>query len=76
LGVADFVRDLKPQFFLMENVPALASDVHNRQLAIAVFEELESLGYELSAEVVNAATAAKIADLLASSGRRPGVLRL
>ena len=52
---ADFVRNLKPDYFLMENVPALASDVHNRQLAISVFEELESLGYELSAEVVNSA---------------------
>jgi DNA (cytosine-5)-methyltransferase 1 len=52
---ADFVRKLKPVHFVMENVPALASDVHNRHLAIAVFEELESLGYELSAEVVNAA---------------------
>lgn len=49
---ADYVRQLKPRFFLMENVPAIASDVHNRQLAIAVFEELESLGYHLSAEVV------------------------
>ncbi|MBI5309502.1 MAG: DNA cytosine methyltransferase [Actinobacteria bacterium] len=52
---ADYVRKLKPQFFLMENVPAVASDVHNRRLAIAVFEELESLGYHLSAEVVCAA---------------------
>lgn len=52
---ADYVRKLKPQFFLMENVPAIASDVHNRRLAIAVFEELESLGYHLSAEVVCAA---------------------
>jgi DNA (cytosine-5)-methyltransferase 1 len=52
---ADFVRKLEPTFFLMENVPALASDVHNRKLAVAVFEELESLGYALSAEVVNAA---------------------
>lgn len=52
---ADYVRKLKPRFFLMENVPAVASDVHNRRLAIAVFEELESLGYHLSAEVVCAA---------------------
>jgi DNA (cytosine-5)-methyltransferase 1 len=52
---ADYVRQLKPQFFVMENVPAIASDVHNRRLAIAVFEELESLGYKLSAEVVCAA---------------------
>lgn len=52
---ADYVRKLRPQFFLMENVPAIASDVHNRRLAIAVFEELESLGYHLSAEVVCAA---------------------
>lgn len=52
---ADYVRKLRPQFFLMENVPAVASDVHNRRLAIAVFEELESLGYHLSAEVVCAA---------------------
>jgi DNA (cytosine-5)-methyltransferase 1 len=52
---ADYVRRLKPRHFLMENVPAVASDVHNRRLAIAVFEELESLGYHLSAEVVCAA---------------------
>ena len=52
---ADYVRRLKPRHFLMENVPAVASDVHNRRLAIAVFEELESLGYQLSAEVVCAA---------------------
>jgi DNA (cytosine-5)-methyltransferase 1 len=52
---ADYVRNLKPKFFLMENVPAVASDVHNRHLAIAIFEELESLGYHLSAEVVCAA---------------------
>jgi DNA (cytosine-5)-methyltransferase 1 len=52
---ADYVRQLKPKYFLMENVPAIASDLHNRQLAIAVFEELESLGYNLSAEVVCAA---------------------
>lgn len=52
---ADYVRKLKPRFFVMENVPAIASDVHNRHLAIAVFEELESLGYQLSAEVVCAA---------------------
>ena len=52
---AKFVRDLQPKAFLVENVPALVSDVHNRALAIAVFEELEDLGYHLSAEVVNAA---------------------
>lgn len=52
---ADYVRKLKPRYFLMENVPAVASDVHNRRLAIAIFEELESLGYHLSAEVVCAA---------------------
>jgi DNA (cytosine-5)-methyltransferase 1 len=52
---ADYVRRLKPAYFLMENVPAVASDVHNRRLAIAVFEELESLGYHLNAEVVCAA---------------------
>ena len=52
---ADYIRELRPTYFLMENVPAVASDVHNRQLAIAVFEELESLGYHLSAEVVCAA---------------------
>jgi DNA (cytosine-5)-methyltransferase 1 len=52
---ADYVRKLKPDWFMMENVPALASDVHNRKLAIAVFEELSSLGYQLSAEVMNAA---------------------
>lgn len=52
---ADYVRQLKPKLFVMENVPAVASDVHNRALAIAVFEELESLGYHLSAEVVCAA---------------------
>jgi DNA (cytosine-5)-methyltransferase 1 len=50
-----YVRELRPSYFLMENVPAIASDVHNRKLAIAVFEELESLGYHLSAEVVCAA---------------------
>lgn len=52
---ADFVRVLRPQYFLMENVPALVSDVHNRSLAIAVFSQLESLGYHVSAEVVNCA---------------------
>jgi DNA (cytosine-5)-methyltransferase 1 len=52
---ASYVRRLKPRYFLMENVPAIASDLHNRRLAIAVFEELESLGYQLSAEVVCAA---------------------
>jgi DNA (cytosine-5)-methyltransferase 1 len=52
---AGYVRKLKPRYFVMENVPAVASDVHNRRLAIAVFEELESLGYHLSAEVVCAA---------------------
>ena len=52
---ADYVRKLRPRYFLMENVPAIASDVHNRRLAIAVFEEFESLGYHLSAEVVCAA---------------------
>jgi len=52
---AEYVRELRPRFFLMENVPAIASDVHNRQLAIAVFEELASLGYNLAAEVVCAA---------------------
>ncbi len=52
---ADYVRTLRPRYFLMENVPAIASDVHNRSLAIAVFEELASLGYKLSAEVVCAA---------------------
>lgn len=52
---ADYVRKLRPRFFLMENVPAVASDVHNRRFAIAVFEEFESLGYHLSAEVVCAA---------------------
>ena len=52
---AKFVRALKPKYFLMENVPALASDVHNRSLAVAVFEELESLGYHLAADVMNAA---------------------
>ena len=51
----DFVRALRPRHFLMENVPALASDVHNRKLALAVFEELESLGYHISADVVLAA---------------------
>jgi DNA (cytosine-5)-methyltransferase 1 len=51
----DFVREIRPRWFLMENVPALASDVHNRDLAIAVFEEIESLGYHVSADVVNAA---------------------
>ena len=52
---AKFVRELKPRFFVMENVPALVSDVHNRSLAISVFEELESLGYHLAADVMNAA---------------------
>lgn len=52
---AEFVRVLRPTFFLMENVPALASDVHNRSLAIEVFTELESLGYHVGAEVLNAA---------------------
>lgn len=52
---AKYVREFRPKFFLMENVPALASDVHNRRLAIAVFEELESLGYHVAADVVNAA---------------------
>lgn len=52
---AQFVREIQPRFFLMENVPAVASDVHNRLLAIEVFEELESLGYHLTADVVNAA---------------------
>jgi site-specific DNA-cytosine methylase len=52
---AEYVRALRPNCFVMENVPAIASDVHNRGLAIAVFEELESLGYHLSAEVVCAA---------------------
>lgn len=52
---AEYVRELRPKYFLMENVPAVASDVHNRHLAIAVFEELESLGYALAAEVVCAA---------------------
>lgn len=52
---AEYVRRLRPRHFLMENVPAVASDVHNRRLAIAVFEELESLGYNLAAEVVCAA---------------------
>ncbi len=52
---AKLVRALKPRYFLMENVPALASDVHNRSLAVAVFEELESLGYHLAADVLNAA---------------------
>jgi DNA (cytosine-5)-methyltransferase 1 len=52
---AEYVRELRPKYFLMENVPAIASDVHNRHLAIAVFEELESLGYNLAAEVVCAA---------------------
>lgn len=51
----DFVREIRPDFFLMENVPALVSDVHNRSLAIELFRSFESLGYELSAEVVNAA---------------------
>lgn len=51
----DYVRAFKPEVFLMENVPALVSDVHNRELAIAVFEELGDLGYQLSAEVVCAA---------------------
>lgn len=51
----DFVRELRPDYFLMENVPALVSDVHNRSLAIEVFKSFESLGYNLSAEVVNAA---------------------
>jgi DNA (cytosine-5)-methyltransferase 1 len=51
----DFVRELRPPYFVMENVPALASDVHNRELAIAVFEEIESLGYNISADVVLAA---------------------
>jgi DNA (cytosine-5)-methyltransferase 1 len=51
----DFVREIRPRWFLMENVPALASDVHNRELAIAVFEEIEALGYQVSADVVNAA---------------------
>lgn len=52
---ANYVRVLRPSFFIMENVPAIASDVHNRSLAIGVFEELESLGYQLSVEAVNAA---------------------
>lgn len=52
---AEFIRELRPKFFLMENVPALVSDVHNRELAIAVFDELESLGYRVNADVVNAA---------------------
>jgi DNA-cytosine methyltransferase len=52
---AQYIREFRPRYFLMENVPALASDVHNRRLAIAVFEELESLGYHLAADVVNAA---------------------
>ncbi len=51
----DYVRELRPSFFLMENVPALASDVHNRLLAIEVFRELESLGYHLAAEALNVA---------------------
>lgn len=51
----DFVRELRPRWFVMENVPALVSDVHNRQLAIAVFEAIESLGYHVAADVVNAA---------------------
>lgn len=52
---AKYVRSLRPNYFIMENVPAIASDVHNRSLAIGVFEELESLGYHLSVEAVNAA---------------------
>lgn len=52
---AHFVREIQPRFFIMENVPAVASDVHNRLLAIEVFKELESLGYHLAADVVNAA---------------------
>lgn len=52
---ADFVREIQPHFFVMENVSSLVSDVHNRDLAIAVFKELEELGYHLSAEVLNAA---------------------
>jgi len=52
---AEFVRKLRPTYFLMENVPALVSDVHNRSLAIEVFRDLGSLGYQISAEAVNCA---------------------
>jgi DNA (cytosine-5)-methyltransferase 1 len=52
---ASMVKEFQPRYFLMENVPALVSDVHNRQLAISVFSELESLGYHIAADVVNAA---------------------
>lgn len=48
------IEELQPEWFVMENVPGLLHR-HNRELASAIFEEFESIGYRCGGEVLLAA---------------------
>lgn len=53
----NFVRlvdELKPEWFVMENVPGLMHK-HNRELANSIFKEFSDIGYECGGEVLLAA---------------------
>lgn len=48
------LRELNPEWFVMENVPGLMHR-HNRNLATDIYEEFEGLGYRCGGEVLCAA---------------------
>lgn len=55
LAFIRLVRELQPQWFIMENVPGL-THANNRDLLAAIFEQFESIkGYKVSGDVLLAA---------------------
>ena len=48
------VNELRPEWFVMENVPGLMHK-HNRELAASIFKEFHDIGYKCGAEVLLAA---------------------
>jgi DNA (cytosine-5)-methyltransferase 1 len=48
------VRDLKPQFVVMENVPGMMS-YRNGEIVREILEDFEAIGYRAQAKVLNAA---------------------
>lgn len=47
------VRDLKPKFFVMENVPGMKS-YRNGEIVKEIKEDFQSIGYQTDAEILNA----------------------
>lgn len=51
---ARLISELRPEFFVMENVPGLMHR-HNRELITDIFHEFEEMGYTCGGEVLSAA---------------------